>query len=99
MLGSALLEVGRDDEAAEAFQRASELVWAAALHPTTAARVSLAVELLKLEQWERAISELDEGSILAPELGGFQFLRVYPLDMLGRHQVDAGVHHQANSLS
>jgi len=98
MLGSALLEVGRDDEAAEAFQRASELVWAAALHPTTAARVSLAVELLKLEQWERAISELEEGSILAPELGGFHFLRVDPLVRLGRLQEAAAAHHQAMAV-
>ena len=55
-----------------------------ALHPGTVKHLNRGIELLVLEQWGEAVSELAEGSALSPDLGGLHFLRVDPLVRLGR---------------
>jgi tetratricopeptide (TPR) repeat protein len=68
---------------------------AAALHSGAVEHLNRGVELLTLEQWDDALSELAEASALTPDLGGVHFLQVDPLVRLGRLPDAVAAHRQA----
>jgi tetratricopeptide (TPR) repeat protein len=88
-LASAVGQLEASEEAVSALRRA------AAVGSATAARLSLGVELLKLERWNEAVSELAEASVLAPGVGVSHFLQVDPLVRFGRFREALAAHHQA----
>jgi Tfp pilus assembly protein PilF len=91
-LASAVARRDPSRDSSEEALTALFLHWAELQHPGAGARLRRAIELLKLDRWDEALSQL---AAPTPELGGVNFLRVDPLVRLGRLREAVASHQQA----